>query len=268
MFKEKNFEKPREKNTQEIKKESLKVRDSSIEPRSVETKEKYHEEYHTTESELMRHAKYFDLEFEELDWQLHQKALEGLNTMTGEIKTGVVSPQEAPDFSWKQKRKIEKDFLDSLENPEEQKMRKEIREVLIKVFDSLYNSLDKKSFTDRDERIRKAELGRVFTEKGITGKNKEIQDILDSLYHHYGFRNETINNKDEFIEAALIQFDPLIFEEAQRRILGGIKESTYRQSFEDEFLRIKQKEKEKEKKDKEEYLKKTRQELRDVYRRK
>lgn len=57
------------------------------------------------------------------------------------------------------------------------------------------------------------------------------------------------------MENALIRFDPLIFKEAQIKVLGRAKESNYEQSFKDKFEELKIRKSLKAKEEKEKFLK-------------
>lgn len=219
--------------------ESLLLSEIFVAPKeqSKEKETTEHEKYHDTKNEHARHIKRFDFKFMELEWQLIQESLGDYNPLTKEFKSNI-SDKEAFDFIHEQRMKEEKNFLDSLENPEEQKARKETREILIRQLESVYDSLDQKAFATEDEETRKKELARVLDEKRISGRNKEIQGILDSLYYPYGFGNKALENKEKFIENALIQFDPLIFKEAQEKVLGRVKETNYEQAFGDKFKEL------------------------------
>jgi len=238
--------------------------------KSIELQESpEHEQYHTVEGERDRHVGAFDMKFMELDWQMHQRALENLDPLTSDIKPGSISPQEASDFIWEERKKMELDFYRSLANPEEQEARREIREGLIRQLEDVYSALNQKSFTAQDEHARQTELGRVLHEKGIMGGNQEVENILATLYHQYGFRNKPINSKEQFITSALLSFDPLVFREAQQKVLGRTRESGYEQAFQNKFSEIDRKKADKtaevERLEKEAHLKQIRDRLDVIY---
>ncbi len=241
--------------------------ESEIENQREEKREEVasHEKYHDIKNEHARHIKKFDFKFMESEWQLVQESLGDYDPLTMKSKSSVISSREAFDFIHEQRMKKEKVFFDSLKNPEEQKARKEIREVLIRQLESVYDSLDKKAFTTENEEARSKELAMVLEKKGISGRNKEIQEILDSLYHPYGFGNKVLENKDKFIENALIQFDSLVFEEAQNKVLGRVRETTHEQAFGDKFEELQKRKSEKNATKKEEFLSQLKQKQR-IYR--
>lgn len=146
-----------------------------------------------------------------------------------------ISPEAPPDpvfERWKNLEKdywklngfTERDFFLSLNNKAEKKLRMEIRENLINLLESIYDSLNwpisdiGSPLPEIAQSRRSLELKRVLAEKGIEPKDKEIKEILDLIHHPYGFKNKFINNKEDFIENALLRFEPFVFKEAKDKI--------------------------------------------------
>ena len=254
-FEKFSFEKQPEK---ESKKNTLEAFLTIIKPETNTDLEKYPtintEKYHTQQSETLRHliysrpeptGKYSKEMFEvlELEWELHEIALENYDPSTGEIGPSAITPDEVMKFSFEQLAKREKPFLESLANSEEQKTRKEIRETLIKQLELIYDNLDKNLFVDKNKEKREYSLANTLEKLGIVGKDQGVLNILTNLHRPWGYKKQIIEDKEKFIENALLRFDPLIFEEAQIKVLGNVREKyNYRKAHEEKLEELRKRE--------------------------